>query len=86
MKVDQLRHALVECMKSGKWLAVNFDNEEGTKIMKFFDQDKFPLSILNPLEIYSEATLDKIIKSHDNFTKNDNFRLIFITKSVLIPA
>eukprot|EP00347_Sterkiella_histriomuscorum_P023741 403333546 len=86
MKVDQLRHILIDCMKEGKWLAFNFENEEGTKIMRFFDEEKFPLSILNPLEIYSESTIDKIVKHQQVFNKNDNFRLIFVTKSVLIPS
>jgi hypothetical protein len=73
-------------MKSGTWLAFNFEYEEGTKLMKYFNDTNFPQEILNPLSLYSEEVLKKVTKGTDNFTKNDNFRLVFISKSVLVPT
>ena len=40
--------------------------------------------MLDPLEIFSEQSLSKLMRD-EPLTKNDNFRLIFVTKSVLVP-
>ena len=40
--------------------------------------------MLDPLEIFSEQSLSKLMRD-EPLVKNDNFRLIFVTKSVLVP-
>ncbi|CDW79092.1 ankyrin repeat protein [Stylonychia lemnae] len=85
MKFDNLIVTLIDCMKAGKWLTFNFKEEEGTKILRHTGINKIPAAILNPLEIYCEQTLDILSNHVATISKNDNFRLIFISKSVLIP-
>jgi len=52
MKFENFIMTLIDCMKNGKWLTINFEHEEGTKILKHLGRTKVPLAILNPLEIY----------------------------------
>jgi hypothetical protein len=67
-------------MKEGKWLAINFGEEEPTKILKYLNPDEhLPEDILDPFKIYDEEILTKITVAEDNFMKNDLFRLIFVT-------
>ena len=72
-------------MNNGQWLAFNFNEEEPTKIVKYFCEELFPEQVMDPLLLYSEEILKKFVRESDNFTKNDQFRLIFVTKSILVP-
>ena len=50
-----------------------------------FGQRYLPKEILSPLGIYSEESLKRLIRESDIFSKNDNFRLIIISKSIDVP-
>ena len=42
------------------------------------------LDILNPLSLYDDLNLHKLTEGYHNFTKNDNFRLIILTKQAFV--
>ena len=58
-------------MKRGSWLAINLGSEDAGKYLRFFSQRQLPLEVLNPLTLYSEDCLKRIIRPSDGFAKND---------------
>ena len=68
-------------------MTFDFGMNEPTKLMQIIDPEKLPLEIMSPLTLYKDDVIKRIMRDTDKiFNKNDNFRLIFITKSILMPV
>ena len=61
-------------------MVFNFEMEDMSVISKIFTHKVLPTEVLNPLGIFNEDVIKRLVRDSDNFSKNDNFRIVFVSK------
>ena len=82
---ENLRKALVSCIKHGTMLVLNFD-EKTVDLEPLFDDDHFPREVLRKGDLFKDETLKRILRPEagdgdlEHFLPKDEFKLVVVTK------
>jgi ankyrin repeat protein len=87
MAPESLRRHLVDAIKHGVLLVINFDVLISLELDQFFAPDTFPEEVLSRQQLFSPAVLERILRPAkgepdvNDFVVNDHFKLVVLYRA-----